>query len=413
MRGFVTKQTTLIASTHRDYAISEKIVIGDGRQCGEEVLKAGQDAAGVFVGADMAKAAAEAGAVISAVLFGALAGSGALPIDRAQFEDTIRQMGRAVETNLRGFSLGFDIGQGQSLTGLEDAPPRSTETAAQPKVVSLLKIMQSQYPSSTHFFIREGLKRTVDYQDPRHGAEYLDVLAEVLAVDIASGGDRRDHALTQAVAKHLALWMTFEDTVRVADLKTRDTRFERLRYDVRAAPGQIVNVYEFMHPRVEEICDLLPTGLAKFVLGNGALRKTMSFFLGGGRRMPTTKLRGFIPLYVVASLRFMRRSSFGFHTEMARLREWIDLIKQEAGSDYALAVEITKLQRLIKGYGDTHERGLHNFNRILGLLAYVKQTSVPSDTLGGLAEAALKDEDGLALNAAINRLTNAANEAAA
>ena len=60
------------------------------------------------------------------------------------------------------------------------------------------------------------------------------------------------------MARHLALWMSYEDTIRVADLKTRRSRFERFRGEVRAAPEQVVYVTEFMHPRFQELCDTLP-----------------------------------------------------------------------------------------------------------------------------------------------------------
>lgn len=411
-RGFVTKQTTLIASTHRDYAISEKISMGDGRQNSDRVLAAAKEVAGVFVGADMAREAANAGTVISAVLFGALAGSGSLPIERARFEDTIKQMGRAVEANLRGFASGFDIAQ----TGKSVAPDHINKTPAlgrpSPAVAPLINRMQSEFPASAHFYIREGLKRAVDYQDVRYANEYLDRLGEIAALDKAAGGERRDFALTQSIAKHLALWMTFEDTIRVADLKTRAARFERFRDDVRAAEGQIVEIREYMHPRVEEFCDLLPIGLAKAVLGSGFLRKTVKAALGDGKRMPTTKLRGFLPLYFIASLRFMRRGSYRFHLEEQRINDWLHAVKAEAEADYDLAVALARLQRLIKGYGDTHERGLCNFSKIVSLTPEIKRTPKPAETLQRLCEAALKDEDGHALGAAIDALTDERSKAA-
>ncbi len=53
----------------------------------------------------MAQAAQESGSVISAVLFGALFGSGVLPFSRAQFEETIVRGGVGVKPSLRAFTL--------------------------------------------------------------------------------------------------------------------------------------------------------------------------------------------------------------------------------------------------------------------------------------------------------------------
>src|SRR3954470_18962499 len=79
MRGFVTPdRTTLIASSHRIAAVSEKIEPGDGRASSEKVQAAAEAASKRFIAFDMERIAAAAGSMISASLLGALAGSGAL-----------------------------------------------------------------------------------------------------------------------------------------------------------------------------------------------------------------------------------------------------------------------------------------------------------------------------------------------
>ena len=79
--------------------------------------------------------------------------------------------------------------------------------------------------------------------------------------------------LLAETARELALGMAYEDTVRVAELKIRPARFERVRAEVQAADGQIVEIAEFLHPRVQEIADTLPAGLGRWLLalaGRGA-----------------------------------------------------------------------------------------------------------------------------------------------
>lgn len=402
-RGFVTGNTTLIASSHRVYAIGEKIGMGDARIDPESIHAVAEKTAGRFLIADMEACAQATNSIISSVLFGALAGSDALPMPREAFEAVIRDQGRAVERNLAGFAAGFDAVRSD---GGDEAPPEeeaeTVESTAAPAVRSLLTRLTTEFPEAVHDMAFEGLKRVVDHQDPRYGTLYLDRLATILTLDDGEA----DYRLTTTVAKHLALWMAYDDVVRVADLKTRATRFSRFRRDVVAAPGQIVHVSEYMHPRIEELCDLLPPAVAKWILGSTAARKVLGVFFGKGRRLPTTKLRGFIPLYILASFRFMRRSSYKYQQETARIENWLELIREAAGYDRAFATEIAALQRLIKGYGDTHARGLRNFAAITDVLDTLKRQPDPADATRRLHNAALADENGLALKAALAALTS-------
>ena len=411
-RGFVSSGTTLIASSHRDYAISEKSAMGDGRKGPDVIFAAAEKNAARFIIGDMAEAAAEAGSVISSVLFGALAGSGALPIERARYEEQITKMGRAVESNLRGFALGCAIAEGELRARETSSKAAISSETVSPAAEALLKRMREEVPGAAHFFAREGLKRLVDYQDARYAELYMDRLAAIYEIDKENGGDTRDWRLTQTVAKHLALWMSYEDAIRVADLKTRSLRFERFRDDVRAAPGQIVNVSEYMHPRVEEVCDLAPSPLARLILGSNMTKRLLGALLGEGRRISTTKLRGFLPLYALAGLRFLRRASYRFDLETARIESWLNLIEAASAEDYQLAVEIAHLQRLIKGYGDTHERGLRNYRLIIEALPALRSKPGAAKAVAELCAAALKDEEGAALVRTLQKHAAPASEAA-
>ncbi len=107
-RGLVTPdRTTLIASTNRVYSMTEKIAITDGRVDSAKVIEASGAAAKIFVHDDFARMAESARSVISSSLFGALAGTGALPFRREQFEDAIRKGGVGVDNSLAAFAAGF------------------------------------------------------------------------------------------------------------------------------------------------------------------------------------------------------------------------------------------------------------------------------------------------------------------
>ncbi len=411
LRGLVTSKTILIVSSHRDYAIVEKIDMGDGRQETDAVRRVAEKSARNLVEADMAKAATLAGSPISAVLFGALCGAGALPFASETFEQTIKDTGRAVESNLRGFAAGVEIGKNNK-TDKKLAVGGSKATSKPISVVGgLFRRISQDFPEVAHTILNEGVKRTADFQDGKYGALYLDRVLEVYLLDQQKNGAAQGWRLTLAAAKHIALWMAYDDAIRVADLKTRRTRFARFRQDVHAEPDQIVIVSEYLHPRLEEICDLLPSLLARPILASKSLSRILGGIVGKGRRIPTTKLRGFLPLYLMASFKFSRRRSYRFRLEQSRIEDWLGQVIRIAETDYHLACEVTELQRLIKGYGETHERGLGNFQLIMAVIDHVQSRSDAATLVAKLRDEALKDEDGVALKSAIQKIDKTASAA--
>ncbi|OFX00523.1 MAG: hypothetical protein A3E78_09800 [Alphaproteobacteria bacterium RIFCSPHIGHO2_12_FULL_63_12] len=403
-RGFLSACSTLIASTHRIFAIGEKVAMGDGRQDAAAIEEATSRAAGRRLWFDMERVSEESGAALSAVMFGALAASGATPIPRAAFEETIRAGGRGVDRNLKGFAAGFDAAaSGVVEAAPASSSPRSSSVTPSPSVAPLVARVDA-LPEMVRTMALLGVKKVVDFQDPAYGALYLDRLQRVRQLDQAAGGEARSYRLTKEVAKYLALAMAYDDVIRVADLKTRSSRFARFREDVRAVDGQIVQVWEFMHPRIEEACDLLPAPLSNAIMKSGAAKKIFGAVLGRGRRVPTTSLTGFLLLNTLASMRGLRRAGGRYGREQARIDDWLRRIESVLARDYALACEIAGLQRLIKGYGETHERGLASYGKILAALDLIASAPAPAATLARLKDCALKDEHGAALDAALAKL---------
>lgn len=382
LRGFVGKQTVLIGSTHRVYAIDEKSAMGDGRASGERIVAAAQERSKRFIGFDMDAAADRAGTVISSVMFGALAGSEALPFARAAYETAIQAGGKAVEASLRGFQAGVEAAQGRAEPALVAA---AADAPTSPAGRALVARIEQELPAQAHAFAREGVRRLMDYQDAAYAALYLDRLNSL--------GD--NPVLLTEAARHLALWMAYDDTIRVADLKVRDTRFSRVRSEVKAKPDQIVTVTEYMHPRLEEICETLPAWLGARILSSPRLGRSIAPFFRKGRHVETTSIRWFILLWLLAAMRRWRRGTLRYIHEQRRIDTWLSLVRH-ATPDAAL--ELVKCQRLIKGYGDTFARGLGNFERIA---ERYRTHKLDAASICRLREAALADEDGVALEQAL------------
>lgn len=403
-RGLVTPdRTTLITSTHRSYAVAEKAAPGNGIADPNKVIDAGREVAKRLLCFDLQQMAERAGSVISASLFGAIAGSGALPFPREAFEETIRHGGVGVEASLRAFALGFDA------AGAAPAAPAPVDTARpQPdvplraghrKVQKLLDEVTRDFPKVAQPMLVAGLRRLLDYQDVAYSREYLAHVRTLRDLDARHGGDAKDWALTQAGARYVAVAMSYDDVIRVADLKTRGSRFERVRSEVGAKPDQLVYTTEFMHPRVEEICGTLPAPIGRWLEKSKTLGGFIQRRFEKGRRVQSGTLRWFLALSLVAGMRRIRRTTLRHQIEMAHMREWLERALRIAASDYALGVEVLNCRRLIKGYSGTHDRGDKRFARLMDAADELLGRPDAAATLKRLREAALTDEEGKALDA--------------
>ncbi|MBS0451706.1 MAG: indolepyruvate oxidoreductase subunit beta family protein [Proteobacteria bacterium] len=394
-RGLVTpERTTLLASTHRVYSIAEKSAMGDGRVDSTQLLAHANRAAKRFVRFDMAKAAEESGSVISAVLFGALAGTGVLPFSRAQFEATIERGGVGVKPSLRAFGGAFERAQKEGEPAQESAALSQREPApTHPAVRALVERVRKDFAAPLQPTLLEGVRRLIDYQDTDYAGTYLDRVKAVQALNVDDGG-----RLNEAVARHLALWMSYEDTARVASLKTRATRFERVRGESGASDDQLVAINEYMHPRLQEICETLPGGLGRWLMNSGAPRRMVDRMTQKGRVIRTSSLRGYLMLRCVAAASRWRRSTTRFAEENALIEQWLARIAQVAAFNPALALEVAQCQRLVKGYSDTHERGKRNYQLLMDA-AQRAGTNLAPATLRELRDAALADEHGKQLKA--------------
>jgi indolepyruvate ferredoxin oxidoreductase beta subunit len=402
-RGLVTPdRTTLVASTHRVYSIAEKTAMADGRADSRNLLAHAEGAARRFVRFDMAQLAEETGSVISAVLFGALAGTGVLPFSRAQFEATIERGGVGVKASLKAFAAAYARAQGAPDAQASDAaqaPATPVPSPRDPQVRALLERVQRDFPATAHTMLVEGVRRLVDYQDPAYAALYLDRMARVQ--QLPHGGEPR---LVEETARHLALWMAYEDTIRVADLKTRASRFDRVGAEVRVQAGQLLAINEFMHPRLQEICETLPAALGRWLADSGWPRRLVERFTQRGRIVTTSSLRGFLMLYAVAGMKRWRRGTLRYAEENSRIEDWLARIAQAAALNPQLAVEVAQCARLVKGYSDTHERGVRNFSTVMAAVQRGGAMMAPA-MVRELRDAALADEHGLKLQAALSRLT--------
>jgi indolepyruvate ferredoxin oxidoreductase beta subunit len=399
--GFVTPDRTLaIASTARSHVMDEKIAMGDGRHDAAHLARAIAQRSREHILLDMHEIAARAGSMVNAVMLGALAGSGRLPIPMETCEAAIRHDRKAVESNLRGFRAGFEAARATQQPATHQPAAQPPAPAQQPAAAAGMEFESAiaDMPALARDTIAQGVRRLVRYQDQAYACLYLDRLAPVRAADARARADGR---LLAETARHLALRMSYEDVVRVAQAKIDPARFTRIRAEIGARPGEPVTVADFLKPGIAELCSILPPWFAGRILALAQRRGWPERF-HWGMEVKSTAVNGFLRFWLIARLRAWRPRSYRYGEEQRAIEAWLPLVVQAAGRSAALALEIVECARLIKGYGDTHARGSTNYDRIArDVMAPALAGQIPLgravDAIASARTAALADPDGESL----------------
>jgi indolepyruvate ferredoxin oxidoreductase, beta subunit len=354
--GFVTPERTLtIASTSRFYVIGEKIAMGDGRMDSGRLTRAIEQHSQRHILFDMEEIARRSGTIVNAVMLGAIAGCGRLPIPADAFERAIRADGKAVEANLRGFRAGLEAAAQASAARRAPESRRRSPAAA---LADLEREIIAVMSTAARDMIQEGARRLVSYQDIEYAQLYIDRLAPIRLADEAAGAAG---ALLREVGRHLAVRMSYEDAIRVAQAKIDPARRARIAVEMGAKPHEPLNITEFLKPGIDEICSLLPPRLARRLL---AISEKRGWMFQRGMQVNSQSISGFLRLWLIAKLRPRRPKTFRYEEEQRAIEAWLALIIQAAHLSADLALEITECARLIKGYGDTHKRGTANYRLI-------------------------------------------------
>lgn len=442
-RGFTTPdRTTLITSTNRVYSIDERKALGDGRVDSKELIAAAARGSKRLVAADFMQMAEESRSVISAALFGALAGSQALPFAREQFEAEIERFGKGVEASMRAFAAGYDAAQQPAVPPVEETvasgdafdagmpngrDPRRTAVditiGRRPESPEERKVAEETrrnevaakdpaslvgprlrmhamavlaFPKAARSMVLHGLERTAVYQDVDYAEHYLGRVARLVAADSDAAGEAR---LTREGARHIALWMCYQDTIQVALQKIRQARLDKVRAEARAGQDQLIQVREYLHPQIEEITDTMPSRMGKRLAESRTFQKLVHAATHKGMVVNTTSVTGYTMLTTMARMRPLRPRSLRFVREQEAIERWLELTLSLVDVDYDLACEVIECEKVLKGYGATHEHGSESFDKLMAAARSLAGTPGAATELARLRNAALSDEDGSMLQA--------------
>lgn len=402
--------TLVITSSARALTTGEKMVMGDGRRDAAELLALVNTHSRARHVLDMAALTQQAGTVVSAVMLGAIAGSGLLPFARRDYEAVIGEGGASAKASLRGFAFAFDAVQAQRAQTAYVQQVLAPEPEAAPQKARLPEALRREFPTEVHELLALGHARVCEYQDTAYGERYLQRLRRVLAAErIGDPLGTHGHRTTVEMARWIALWMAFDDIVLVADLKSRASRQARVRGEVKAGSDDLLRVFDHFKPGAPEFAAMLPAPLAQRVLAWDRRR------VAAGKtpwalplKIGTHSVLGMLALRGLAATRRLRPLGSRFHTEQALIERWLDAVVNLTAMHAPLGHEVALCGRLIKGYGSTNERGKDNLLHIIDHLALPALADPFSaaqrcQAVSAARSAALSDEAGKALDLALQQ----------
>ena len=447
--GMLSAERTLVlSSSARTLTTLERMAPGDGRLDDQALMKLVAAFSREHHVLDMAGLARQHGTVVSAVMLGAIAGSGLLPFERQHFEEAVKAGGgsaAATQASLRGFAAACDEVAGArtrgafvaQVLGTGVAPSRAQPANALPAPAPVgehsnaasgaaqrLLAGDTRFPEALHPLLTLGCDRLISYQGAGYARQYLDRVAAVLQAEQAqAAGSTHPEAdaaaegtaqvasvdgwpITRETARGLAVWMAFDDVIRVAELKSRSARLQRVRDEVRAGPQDVLKVYDHFKPGVPEFAALLPAGLARRLQAWDARRQARGLAAWAlPLKIGTHTVTGVLALRALGLLKPLRPLGSRWAAEQALIEQWLEAVRDGTRLHASLGLEIARCCRLVKGYGGTHDRGREQLLHVLQHLAPAHGTpahaQAAAQAVAAAREAALADGSGKALAEAL------------
>ena len=372
--GFGSKDTTIVSSTHRIYSTQEKLPIASGIYSDEVLTKFAEEFSNNFIGVDLLKVAEDNGMnqlATNAILLGALSASFVLPVKKESYQKAIETVGVSSSSNLKAFTIGYDY----VIKNKKDSQVQETDQSQDSEFNKYIKVkdadrieklksgLSGKYPDFLIPLITEALYRLTDYQSAKYAESYLKKLEKFREID--QSAPNNDFRLTEYVLKNLALLMSYEDGIRVSELKIRDERFKRIKKEMQIRDDQIFKVVDYLKPDAEEVYGLFPNIIVSPVLYllDKLIWKNKEP-LTVAQKPTTTSIFGFFRIWMLAKLKFMRPYSYRYKNEHKIIELYLASVEKFAEADYELGVLAAKSGSIIKGYGRVRRRTIDTFRRL-------------------------------------------------
>jgi hypothetical protein len=217
--------------------------------------------------------------------------------------------------------------------------------------------------------VSDGIHLLMDYQGATYARLYVDRIKRFIG--------KIDTAMLCEIARLMADRMTYEDPIRIAQLKLAE---------YRDSGGEILST-DIKHFRFDELVDALPEVVADpilMILGKiGWEHRRVAIPFSTASRWGLRRLK------VEAWLRRWRRFSIRYGQERVWVERWLHMIARGLLKQPASVPDIVDTATMIKGYGDAYRQGLADWHAIIdGLVKPVFDGTLPlADLAGAVKEA--------------------------
>ena len=229
-------------------------------------------------------------------------------------------------------------------------------------------------PDNAASMVIEGIHRLMEYQGASYAQLYVNRLRRFI------GRPDVDEAMFGEIARLMAMRMSYEDPIRIAQLKLAEC--EMNAGDPRAPFADDIRKF-----RLDELIGALPAAVAEPLLDvlewMGWTHKRVSI------RFSTTSRWGIRRLKIEAGFRRWRRFSVRYTKERAWVERWLHMISRSLAKQPKAAPAIVQTATMVQGYGDVYRQGLADWHAIIdGLAKPTFDGVLPlSDVAGAIAEA--------------------------
>ncbi len=369
--GFAAPGCQIIANTYRYLGTLEKMPAEGGVYPTEVIRKAAEelsDNTWLFHAQHMVTEAGLSNLSSNAVLLGAVIASPAFNLPAEPFHQAIRDAGSNVSDNLKAFDLGYSMMRDGTLprAHFDEKPALDWQQMADHREQQLTAKLRGPYrklladaqqklPARLNTVLAEALYQLIDYQDENYARAYLAMVEEF----------KGDDELCAVYAQHLALWLTYEDSPRVAQIKTRPSRFQQLAKEHGVKPGQKMLVEDFLAPDPQQLYGILPPALAEAVRKIGPRFSDDFENISLEMKVKTSSLWGYWTMSLVAWTRRFRTGSWRHQQEMGHIGQWQQAVRDWRQQAPELALLAADSGRVVKGYGRVRELALADLQLFL------------------------------------------------
>jgi hypothetical protein len=229
-------------------------------------------------------------------------------------------------------------------------------------------------PDGIASVVSEAIHRLVDYQGAGYAQLYVDRLRRFI------GRPGVDDAMLGQIARLMASRMSYEDPIRIAQLKLAE-------HAAAAGGAPVAPTGDIRKFRLDELIRALPKMVAEPALD--ALGWVSWTHMPVSIRFSAKNRSGIRRLKIEAGLRRWRRFSVRYAEERVWVERWLHMIGRSLLKQPPAAMAIVQTADMIEGYGDSYRQGLSDWHAIIdGLVKPTFDGVLPLPDLAGAIAAA-------------------------